>query len=71
MMLQGAVAPQSLVIIQAEITDSEGIMWLHLVVYSHVSFLHEAIQQFSSKSDNTSNGKGFQRLWFPPFFQIK
>lgn len=33
MMLQGAVGPQSLVIIQAEITDSEGIVWLHLVVY--------------------------------------
>lgn len=33
MMLRGAIGPQSLVIIQSEITDSESNVWLHLVVY--------------------------------------
>lgn len=33
MTLQGAVGPRSLAIIQAEMTDSEGIMWPRLVLY--------------------------------------
>lgn len=48
MMLQGAVGPQSLVIIQAEITDSEGIVWLHRLLTHFLPTVHAAIQQAPS-----------------------
>jgi len=67
MMLQGAIGPQSFVIIQSEITDSESNVWLHLEVYKHVFPSYTSRYSVRSKSENTSYRK---YLVFFPFQMV-
>lgn len=58
-MLRGAVGPRSLVIIQSEMTDSEGKVRPRLVVYQHVFPSCSRSRSAMSRSKNNNNENTF------------